>query len=53
MDQTVLVVSADQPDVSAPARLRDAITAAGGRPSGVFFNRARVEAPAFLRRILP
>jgi Mrp family chromosome partitioning ATPase len=53
MDQTVLVVAADQPDVSAPARLRDAISAAGGRPAGVFFNRAQVEAPAFLRAILP
>lgn len=53
MDQTVLVVSADQPDVSAPARLRDALTAAGGRPAGVFFNRAQVATPGFLRKILP
>ncbi len=53
MDQTVLVVASDQPDVSAPARLRDALVAAGGRPAGVFFNRARIEAPAFLRKILP
>lgn len=53
MDQTVLVVAADQPDVSAPARLRDALIAAGGRPAGVFFNRARVETPGFLSRILP
>ncbi len=53
MDQTVLVVAADQPDVSAPARLRDAIIAAGGRPAGVFFNRAEVETPGFLRKILP
>lgn len=53
MDQTVIVVAADQPDVSAPAKLRDALTAAGGRPAGVFFNRARVETPGFLRRILP
>jgi Mrp family chromosome partitioning ATPase len=53
MDQTVMVVAADQPDVSAPARLRDALTAAGGRPAGVFFNRSQVEPPGFLRKILP
>ncbi|MDO9337249.1 MAG: sugar kinase [Caulobacter sp.] len=53
IDQTVLVVSADQPDVRAPAQLRDAISTAGGRVAGVFFNRAMVEPPGFLRRILP
>lgn len=53
IDQTVLVVSADQPDVRAPAQLRDAIAMAGGRCAGVFFNRAEVEPPGFLRRILP
>lgn len=52
MDQTVLVVAADQPDVQAPARLRDGIQGAGGRVSGVFFNRAQVEAPGFLRAFL-
>ncbi|MDP1631491.1 MAG: sugar kinase [Caulobacter sp.] len=52
MDQTVLVVAADQPDVSAPARLRDAITGVGGRVAGVFFNRTRVEAPGFLKAFL-
>ena len=53
MDQTVLVVSADQVDVRAPAQLRDAIKAAGGHVTGLFFNRSVVEAPAFLRTILP
>lgn len=43
MDQTVLVVAADQPDASAPAQLRDAIAAAGGDVAGLFFNRAMVE----------
>jgi Mrp family chromosome partitioning ATPase len=52
MDQTVLVVAADQPDVQAPARLRDALQGAGGRVAGVFFNRAQVEAPGFLRAFL-
>jgi Mrp family chromosome partitioning ATPase len=52
IDQTVLVVAADQPDVRSPALLRDAIVTAGGRCAGVFFNRARVEPPGFLRRFL-
>ncbi|MDO8296971.1 MAG: sugar kinase [Caulobacter sp.] len=52
MDQTVLVVAADQPDVQGPARLRDGLLAAGGRVAGVFFNRAQVEAPGFLRAFL-
>lgn len=53
MDQTVLVVAADETDIRAPAQLRDAITAAGGTVSGIFFNRATVAPPAFLRAILP
>ena len=53
MDQTVLVVSAQQPDVRPPAQLRDALATAGGRCAGVFFNRASVQPPAFLRAILP
>jgi hypothetical protein len=52
IDQTVLVVAADQADVRGPAQLRDAIATAGGRCAGVFFNRAQVEPPGFLRRIL-
>ena len=53
MDQTVLVVSADQPDVRQPALLRDAITAAGGRCAGLFFNKVSLQPPAFLKAILP
>lgn len=53
MDQTVMVVAADQPDVRQPAQLRDALTAAGGRVAGVFFNRAAVEPPRFLKALLP
>jgi Mrp family chromosome partitioning ATPase len=49
MDQTVLVVAADQPDVQAPAVLRDAIGQAGGKVAGLFFNRVTVEEPGFLR----
>lgn len=51
MDDTVMVVAADQPDVKPPALLRDALATAGGRCAGVFFNRARVEPPAFLRSV--
>lgn len=53
MDQTVLVVAADEKDVSAPARLRDTIGATGGAVSGLFFNRGVVERPGFLKAILP
>lgn len=53
MDQTVLVVAADQADVRAPAQLRDAVTAAGGHMTGLFFNRGVVTPPAFLKAILP
>ena len=49
MDQTVLVVSADQRDVQAPAVLRDAIADAGGQVAGLFFNRVTVEPPGFLK----
>jgi len=49
MDDTVLVVAADQSDVGAPGRLRDAITAAGGHCAGLFLNRAEIDAPRFLR----
>jgi Mrp family chromosome partitioning ATPase len=52
MDQSVLVVAADQPDVQAPARLRDAMQGAGGRVAGVFFNRTQVETPGFMRAFL-
>lgn len=53
MDQTVLVVAADEPDVRAPAQLRDAISAAGGEVTGIFFNRGVVQRPGFLKAILP
>ncbi|HWA60414.1 MAG TPA: sugar kinase [Caulobacteraceae bacterium] len=53
IDDTVLVVTADQADVRAPARLRDAIHGAGGACAGLFFNRASVEPPKFLKGVLP
>jgi Mrp family chromosome partitioning ATPase len=53
MDMTVLVVAADGQDTRAPAALRDAIEQAGGRCAGLVFNRAEIEAPTFLRKILP
>ena len=53
MDQTVLVVSAQQPDVKPPAQLRDALAAAGGRCAGVFFNQVSEQPPAFPKAILP
>ncbi len=53
MDLTVLVVSAEGQDTRGPAALRDAIEQAGGRCAGIVFNRARIEAPRFIRAILP
>lgn len=50
MDQTVLVVAADEPDIEAPARMRDAVAAAGGDVVGLFFNRQAFEAPGFRGR---
>ena len=54
-DATVLVVAADQGDLQRTARLRDAVTAAGGRCAGVVFNRTSPEAetPKFLKAMLP
>lgn len=40
MDQVILVVAADEPDIAAPARYRDAMLARGGPPPGLFLNRA-------------
>jgi Mrp family chromosome partitioning ATPase len=51
-DDTVLVVAADEGDPAGPAALKEAITAAGGRCSGLVFNRARAEPPKFLRTLL-
>ncbi len=53
MDQTVLVVAADEPDVRAPAQLRDAIISAGGTVAGIFFNRTTVSDPGFLKALRP
>jgi Mrp family chromosome partitioning ATPase len=53
MDQTVLVVAADEADPKPPAVMRDAIGAVGGRCTGVFFNKVEAQPPRFLKRILP
>lgn len=53
MDDTVLVVAADEKQVKAPAMLRDAVGDAGGRVAGVFMNRTTVETPRFLKGLLP
>lgn len=51
-DFTVLVVSAGESDTQAPAQLRAAIEQAGGRCAGIVFNRAEIETPKFVRRML-
>jgi Mrp family chromosome partitioning ATPase len=53
MDATVLVLAADQGDAAAPLALKRSIIAAGGRCAGLVFNRAEVELPGFLSKILP
>jgi Mrp family chromosome partitioning ATPase len=53
VDFTVLVVAAEEPDTQAPAQFRDAIEQAGGRCAGIVFNRARIQTPAFVRRMMP
>jgi hypothetical protein len=53
LDELVLVVAADEPDVRSPAQLRDAIGDAGGHCAGLFFNRQTVRTPGFIRSILP
>jgi len=50
MDTTVIVVAADAPDAGGAVALRAAIEDAGGRCAGLVFNKARDEAPPFLRR---
>ena len=52
VDATVLVVSADDPDTKGPAALRSAVEQAGGRCAGLVFNRARIETPGFVKRLL-
>lgn len=53
MDFSVLVLAADQGDAAAPAALKQAIIAAGGRCAGLVFNRAEAKPPSFLKKILP
>ncbi len=50
VDETVLVVAADQPDIRGATQLKDAITRSGGLCSGLFYNRARSAPPVFSGR---
>jgi Mrp family chromosome partitioning ATPase len=50
MDATAIVVAADAPDAGAAAALKEAIQNAGGRCAGLVFNKARDDAPPFLKR---
>lgn len=52
MDQTLMVVAADEPDVRAPAFARDALIGAGADVVGLFFNRADIEPPPFARSFI-
>lgn len=51
-DAVVLVVAAEGADASAGAALKDELQRAGARCAGLVFNRAEVEPPTFLRRVM-
>lgn len=51
-DAVVLVVGAESADASVGAALRDELEGAGAHCAGLVFNRARVEPPAFLKRVM-
>lgn len=51
-DAVVLVVAAEAADAAMGAGLRDELESAGARCAGVVFNRARVEPPTFLKRVM-
>jgi len=52
MDFDVLVVAADEGEADGPLALKEAVLNAGGRCAGLVFNRARAEAPGFLKAML-
>jgi hypothetical protein len=52
MDEVILVVDAEQGDLRASGRLRDAVTEAGGHCAGLFCNRVGVDWPEQRRRVL-
>lgn len=51
MDFSVLVVAANSGEATAPAALKEAILAVGGRCAGLVFNRASAEPPRFLKAL--
>lgn len=51
-DAVVLVVAAGAADASLGAELRDELENAGARCAGLVFNRAQVEPPSFLKRVM-
>jgi len=53
VDETVIVVAADQPDIRGATRLKEALVRSGGQCSGLFYNRARHAKPARPGRKVP
>ncbi len=51
VDANVLVVAADRRNVQAPLALRDGLINAGGRCSGLIYNRAPPDPPRFLKAL--
>lgn len=52
VDASVLVIAAEAADARAPAALKQALEAQGGRIAGLVFNRVRHRAPRFLEKLL-
>jgi Mrp family chromosome partitioning ATPase len=52
-DATVLVAAANEPEMQAPAILRGALQAAGGRVAGLFYNKVEIAPPPFLKSVMP
>jgi hypothetical protein len=52
VDVTVIVLAAERTEPATAAALRATLEDAGGRVAGLVFNRAEVEAPALLQRLV-
>jgi hypothetical protein len=52
VDTSVLVLAAETGDARAPAGLKASLEEAGGKVAGLVFNRAQLQPPPFLQKLL-
>lgn len=52
VDTSVLVLAAETGDARAPAGLKASLEGAGGKVAGLVFNRAKLQPPPFLQKLL-